>query len=213
MIDDAIKINSEPSVKLDLTQAVASPETPDEELVKYALAGDEAAFAQIFERYRRLVVHLTGKFFRRREEIEEMSQQSFAKIYFSLSDFRGGHDKAFAGWLSKVTVNVCYDELRKRQRRSESVFSDFTEEEREYFSKYVRDESADAESKAVNRDLAEKMFAQLKAEERTALTLMYGEEMSVAEIAKTMGWSESNVKTRIMRCRNSLRKLFGVSDK
>lgn len=209
MIDDTFKINPVQAVKLTAAKLSAAPsEIADDELVRLALAGDETAFACLFERYRRLVVHLVSRFFNRREEIEDLSQQSFTKIYFSLKDFRGGHDKSFSSWLARLTINSCYDELRRQRLRSENLFSDFSAQEREHFEQITAGNSKDTEKSLVAKDLAEKVLSHLDARERLALTLLHGEEFSVAEVAKIVGWSESNVKTRLFRCRNNLRNIF-----
>jgi RNA polymerase sigma-70 factor (ECF subfamily) len=208
MIDETIKINPIQSVNLTALKANAPSEVTDAELVKLVLAGDETAFADIFERYRKLVIHLVSRFFRGREEIEDISQQAFTKIYFSLKAFRGGHEKSFSAWASRLTINACYDELRRRGRRSENLFSEFSDEEREYFESIAAEDSGDAERSLVARDLAEKVLSHLDAKERLALTLLHGEDFSVAEVASIVGWSESNVKTRLFRCRNNLRSIF-----
>jgi RNA polymerase sigma-70 factor (ECF subfamily) len=208
MIDETIKINRVRNVNLPATKLSEPSEITDDELVKLVLAGDEAAFACVFERYRKLVVHLVSRFFRQRQEIEDIVQQAFTKIYFSLKDFRGGHEKSFSSWLSRLTVNACYDELRKRGRRSENLFSEFSDEERHCFEQISAENSPNAEKTMVTKDLAEKILAQLDAKERLALTLLHGEDFSVAEVAQVTGWSESNVKTRLFRCRNNLRNIF-----
>jgi RNA polymerase sigma-70 factor (ECF subfamily) len=208
MIDETIKINPIQNVSLPAVQINAPREVTDDELVKLVLAGDETAFAGVFERYRKLVIHLVSRFFRQREEIEDIAQQAFTKIYFSLGDFRGGREKSFAAWLSRLTVNACYDELRKRGRRAENLFSQVSDEEREYLEQLAAANSPDAEKTLVNKDLAEKVLSHLDARERLALTLLHGEDFTVAEVARLVGWSESNVKTRLFRCRNNLRNIF-----
>lgn len=62
-----------------------------------------------------------------------------------------------------MTVNVCYDELRRRKIRSENLFSEFTDEEREYLEQVVAEDSSDAEKSLVARDLAEKVLSHLDA--------------------------------------------------
>lgn len=193
---------------LNLAQAKTSEPMTDAELVQAVLDGDEAAFNLIFERYRRLVVHLVSRFFNRRELIEELTQQSFTKVYFSLKNFRGGQDKSFSAWLSRLTINICYDELRRRQRRPENLFTDLSNDDAEYVESIVEKSSLDSEQLFVNRDLAEKLLSGLDAKDRLALTLYHAEEFTVAEVAEKIGWSESNVKTRLMRTRNYLRSLL-----
>lgn len=208
MIDDTLKINPVQAVNLTAVKVSAPSEIADDELVRLALAGDETAFACIFERYRRLVVHLVSRFFNRREEIEDLSQQAFTKIYFSLKDFRGGRDKSFSSWLARLTINSCYDELRRQRLRSENLFSDFSSQEREHFEQITAGNSKDTEKSLVAKDLAEKVLSHLDAKERLAITLLHGEDFTVAEVARIVGWSESNVKTRLFRCRNNLRNIF-----
>lgn len=193
---------------LNLAQAKTSEPITDAELVQAVLEGDEAAFSLIFERYRRLVVHLVSRFFNRRELIEELTQQSFTKIYFSLKNFRGGQEKSFSAWLSRLTVNVCYDELRRRQRRPEDLFTDLGNEDAEYVEGIIEKSSLESETAFVNRDLAEKLLSGLDAKDRLALTLYHAEELSVAEVAEKVGWTQSNVKVRLMRTRKYLRNLL-----
>lgn len=208
MIEETIKIKQ--TVRLEASAVEFRQNSPisDEELVKAVLEGDETAFSLIFERYRRLSIHLISRFFRRREEIEDIVQQAFTKIYFSLKDFRGGHENSFSAWISRLTVNVCYDELRKRQKRSENLFSDFSEEEQNLLSGMIEENHSDVEKNLASKDLAEKLLSKLEAKERVAMTLLYGEDFSVAEVAKIVGWSESNVKTKLFRCRRHLRGIF-----
>jgi RNA polymerase sigma factor (sigma-70 family) len=208
MIDDTIRINPIQNVNRSAVKVSAPSEFADDELVKLALAGDETAFACLFERYRRLVIHLVSRFFRQRAEVEDIAQQAFTKIYFSLKDFRGGHEKSFSAWASRLTINACYDELRRRGRRAENLFSQVSNEELECLEQIANDRAADAEKSLVARDLAEKILSGLDARERLALTLLHGEDFSVAEVARITGWSESNVKTRLFRCRNKLRNIF-----
>jgi len=208
MIEETIKIKQAVNINLPKAEFQETASVSDEELVKAVLTGDEAAFSLIFERYRKLSIHLISRFFRQREEIEDIVQQSFTKIYFSLKDFRGGHEKSFSAWLSRLTVNVCYDELRKRQKRSENLFSEFSVEEQDLLNGMVEENHSDAEKKLASKDLAEKLLSRLEAKERVAMTLIYGEDFSVAEVAKIVGWSESNVKTKLFRCRQHLRNIF-----
>jgi RNA polymerase sigma-70 factor (ECF subfamily) len=193
---------------LNSAAAETSEPTTDAELVQAVLAGDETSFDVIFERYRRLVVHLVSRFFNRREMIEELAQQSFTKIYFSLKDFRGGREKSFSAWASRLTINVCYDELRRRKSRPEDLFASLSNADTEYVENIVEKDSPDNEKIFVNKDLAEKLLAGLDAKDRLALTLYHAEDFSVSEVAEMIGWTESNVKVRLMRTRKYLRNIL-----
>ena len=60
-------------------------ETVDDELVSATRAGDESAFAILFQRHRRSVTRLAYRFFYRREQVEDIVQESFANAYFALA--------------------------------------------------------------------------------------------------------------------------------
>jgi hypothetical protein len=107
----------------------------DNELVQAAAAGDEHAFEAIFERHRKLVARLAGRFFHQRDEVEEIIQISFAEAYFALKAFQGARENSFVHWLSRITVNTCYDALRRAQRRPELTFSNLTEEQTEWLQR------------------------------------------------------------------------------
>lgn len=200
------------SINLNTRAAKIIEPNTDAELVQAVLAGDEAAFNVIFERYRRLVVHLIGRFFNSREMVEDLSQQAFTKIYFSLKDFRGENDKSFSSWLSRLTVNTCYDELRKRQRRPENLFSELSNDDVDFVDGISEDGVLDSEINFVNKDLTEKLLSGLEAEDRMVITLYHGEDHSISEVAEMLGWTNSKVKTRLMRTRQYLKKLFDRLD-
>lgn len=177
----------------------------DDGLVSAVLAGDETAFARLFERHKRLVAHIAFRFFRRHSEVEEIVQESFAEAYCSLSSFQGGHEKAFAAWLARITVHTCYRELRRKGRRSETAMSDLSEQEADYLSRCLADDSP-IERELVSRDLALKLLDQLRPDDRLALTLLHLEELSIAETAAATGWSVPKVKMRAHRARAALQK-------
>jgi RNA polymerase sigma-70 factor (ECF subfamily) len=182
----------------------------DDELVAAVRAGDEAAFTQLFERHRQLVSRLGYRFFPRREQVEEIIQEAFVKAYFALDGYQGGYEKSFVSWLARITVHTCYDELRRAKKRNESRLGDLTEEEAEFLTDRLRDMSAgcNVEGSAISRDLANKLLARLKPEDRLVLTLLKQEELSIAEIAEVTGWTSAKVKMRSHRAQQGLRRVL-----
>lgn len=189
----------------------APPEATDESLVEAARAGDDGAFEQLFERHRRRVARMVGRFFNRPERVEEILQDVFTKVYFALGAYSAERGHSFAAWLSRVAINSCYDELRRARRRPESSISAITGDEIVWLNARLGTGSAsrDAESAVISRDLANKLLARLSADDRLVLTLLDGEELTVAEIALLMGWKVSKVKVRAHRARQSLRRVLG----
>ncbi len=172
--------------------------------------GDEPAFEELFERHRRRVALIAGRFFRQREQVEEVLQETFMKAYFALADFTPGKDaeSAFAAWLARIAFNVCYGEVRRQRRRPESALGDLSADEATRLRKQLDLEGVegDIESAAVARDLVAKLLARLAPEDRLTLVLLEVEGLSVAEIAELTGWSASKVKVRAHRARAALRR-------
>jgi RNA polymerase sigma-70 factor (ECF subfamily) len=182
-------------------------EWTDDALVAAAGAGDEAAFEQLFERHRRQVARIAGRFFPQREQIEEIIQDSFTKAYFALSTYHGTHEASFRAWLTQIAVNTCYDHLRRARRRPEHTVEEFNDHEAHEFAGQLRAAGSDVEGALVSRDLAIKLLARLSAEDRLVLTLLDVEGFSVAEIAEMVQWSVSKVKVRAHRARAHLRRV------
>ena len=172
-------------------------------------AGDDSAFEQLFERYRRHVARVAGRFFAQREQMEEIIQDSFTKAYFALGTYHGTHAASFKAWLTQIAVNSCYDQLRRTRRRPEQTL-DSSDNEGHLFATQLRamDPASDVERTAVSRDLAQKLLARLSPDDRMVLTLLDIEGFSVAEIAETTNWSISKVKVRAHRARAHLRKVL-----
>ena len=181
----------------------------DDALVAAIAAGDEVAFEQLFERYRRHVARVASRFFAQREQMEEIIQDSFTKAYFALGTYHGTHAASFKAWLTQIAVNSCYDQLRRTRRRPEQAL-DSSDNESHQFAIQLRamDPASDVERTAVSRDLAEKLLARLSPDDRMVLTLLDVEGFSVAEIADFTKWSVSKVKVRAHRARAHLRKVL-----
>jgi len=182
----------------------------DDELIKAIAAGDETAFETLFNRHRLQIGRVAGRFFHRREQIEEIIQESFTKAYFALDAYAGGRENSFIAWLTRIAVNVCYDELRRQKRRPEIMDGDLSETEAAWLESGLRvtDAASDVESAIVSRDFADKLLSRLKPEDRLVLMLLHGEDSTIAEIAEATGWSASKVKSHAHRARKTLRHVL-----
>ncbi|MBP9110813.1 MAG: sigma-70 family RNA polymerase sigma factor, partial [Pyrinomonadaceae bacterium] len=98
-------------VETDAERLPVRAERTDNQLVEMVVAGDEAAFEEIFDRHKRLVAVVASRHFRRHEEVEEIVQIAFAKAFVEMSKFRGAYDRSFSSWLVTITSNTCLDLL------------------------------------------------------------------------------------------------------
>src|SRR5687767_14461171 len=122
MLDEALQIQVQTDLEPAKFMPSATSASADDLSVRAVLSGDEAAFTDLFERHKRLVTRTAGRFFRDRTDIEDVVQQAFTKAYLSLKDLSG--DRSFSAWISRIAVNICYGEFRRRSRKGESKFSE-----------------------------------------------------------------------------------------
>jgi RNA polymerase sigma-70 factor (ECF subfamily) len=176
----------------------------DRQLVDLTLAGDESAFECIFERHKRYVATIAGRYFQYPQEIEDVIQASFIKAYFELKNFRGLHDFSLPSWLGRITATTCLNILRSGRYKLESHFFDLSDPAVEALATDLIEKSA--EELTSQRDLLEKLLSSLNMEDRVLLQMLYAEEMTVSEIADAFGWSRAKAKVRAFRARHSLRK-------
>jgi len=175
-------------------------EPADECLIKDALAGDDGAFVQLVRRYKRKVFALAARFSRDADELEDICQDIFIKVYENLGKFR--NEAPFEHWLARISTRTCYDALRKRKKENILVAWESIHYE-------IADcSSGEAEAVQQARELLERGLVRLQPAERLVITLLELEEKSVREIAGMTGWSEANVKVRAFRARQKLRRLL-----
>jgi len=181
---------------------------PDEELIAEVLAGQTDSFSELAGRHRQRVERLCRRFFSDEEMARDIAQESFIRAFTALATYRA--EMPFGGWLRAIVVNLCYDELRRRRRRPEELVGDFSAPEVQWMQ-LVNGATpeqlvGEAEERRESYDLAHRLLDTLKPEDRMVMVLKESEELSVSEIAETLGWSEAKVKIRAFRARQSLRK-------
>ena len=184
-------------------------DAPDDQLAALAAAHDDLAFEQLFVRHRYRVARIASRFFNRAERIEDVAQEVFTKAYFALPDYKPTKGASFAAWLARITVNCCYDVLRRDRRRPENSLDSITEEEASRLGSYLTPGAGavDCEAEFVSKDLANKLLARLEPDDRIILALMDIDSMSVADISQMTGWSKSRIKVRAHRARKALRRV------
>ena len=110
-----------------VTSAKAPGLGDDRELVRRAQRLDKEAFEELVRRHQHRVFAVAAGILRQREDVEDIAQQVFVKAYFSLKRF--DQRAAFSTWLYKITVNECWDLLRKRKVRPLVFEAEFSEEQ------------------------------------------------------------------------------------
>jgi RNA polymerase sigma-70 factor (ECF subfamily) len=175
--------------------------------VRLARNGDEAAFEEMVRRFSPRVFRIAGHFFRRPELAEEAAQETFLNAYSQIRSFEGRG--SLEGWFARIASNVCINILRRNRSRPETLISDLTLDETDWFERNAAGTEtvgSPIENRVVAADLAERILGTLSPTDRLALMLMDGEQLTVKETAEATGWSESKVKVQTMRARQRFRK-------
>jgi len=179
--------------------APAGQEPAETALVSAARRGDADAFERLVRLHERRVFRLAGRFFRRREDVEDIAQETFLTAWSKLHTYRAR--APFEHWLTRVCLNCCYARLRKGRRPAETTLDG----RREPAATPTRDPVAGIE--------VEGLLARLAPQERFILLLMHGQGWSASEIAERLGWTTVNVKVRAHRARKKLRRLLEQEEK
>src|SRR5437868_1230589 len=187
-------------VKL-LTAATAQGVSDDRELVRRAQAQDKEAFEELVRRHQHRVFAVAGGILRRREDVEDIAQQVFVKAYFSLKRF--DQRAAFSTWLYKITVNECWDMLRKKKVRPLVYEADLSEEQaRQVISSAQKGKDVpDISERLEARQRVERLLDGLDERDRLMLILKEVEGFSIEEIAEVLDLNANTVKVRLFRAR------------
>src|SRR5260370_26468576 len=97
------------------------------DLIKRAQNGDAVAFNEVVLAYRKRILGTIARLIARPDDVEDVGQEVFLRLYFSLDQLRS--PEVFEPWLYRLTVNAAYDYLRKQRRRQESRMADFSEQQ------------------------------------------------------------------------------------
>jgi len=175
-------------------------------LVRRIQARDEVAFREIVERYQAKVFSIIYGILRNHNDAEDIAQQVFSKVYFSIRNF--DFRSSLLTWIYKITVNECYDYLRKKRVRKLVYESDFSEEDAQRMeaSDPAVDAAAPVDTQLAQRDLVVKLLAKVSAEDRNLILLKEVEGHSVEELAAMTGLNENTIKVKLFRTRQKLAK-------
>jgi RNA polymerase sigma-70 factor (ECF subfamily) len=180
--------------------------TEEAALVRRVQARDELAFREVVERYQTKVFSIIYGILRNHNDAEDIAQQVFAKVYFSIRNF--DFRSSLLTWVYKITVNECYDYLRKKRVRKLVYESDFSQEDAQRMeaSEPAIDPAAPIDLSLAQRDLVTKLLEKVSAEDRNLMLLKEVEGHSVEELAAMTGLNENTIKVKLFRTRQKLLK-------
>ena len=180
----------------------------DAELVAQVQAGDEAAFTQLVRKYQQQVFNLILYYTGNKNEVEDLAQDVFVKVYTHLGNFETR--ATFRTWLYRITLNVCIDHARRRKLRRMLSLDGLSEWSRERLT-FDLQATDTPEAHAERRELDEhirRSIARLPEDFRRVLVLRDLQELEYEEIAAITGWSLGTVKSRLFRARRRMQQFL-----
>lgn len=182
------------------------------QLIQRAKAGDDAAFNQVVSAYRKRIFGTVARLIGRPEDVEDVAQEVFLRLYYSLDQLRT--PEVFEPWLYRLTVNASYDYLRKQRRRAESRMADLSEEQVMMADAAAGGKSSsDEQRRKQARELVESLLSSVSTEDRILLMLKEVEGRSIKELEQIYGVKENALKVRLFRARQRVLKAFENSQK
>jgi len=180
------------------------------EQIQKAKAGDDAAFNQVIVAYRKRIMGTIARLIGRPEDVEDVAQEVFLRLYYSLDQLRT--PEVFEPWLYRLTVNASYDYLRKQRRRNESRMADLSEQQ-----VMMADASAggkansDQNHRTQVKELMDSLLGSLSQEDQILLKLKEVEGLSLKELEQVYRVKENALKVRLFRARQRVLKLYAAS--
>lgn len=172
----------------------------DAELVQQILNGNSNAFRFLVSKHQRLVVHIVGRIVQQQEDVEDVCQEVFIKVFNKLKKFRG--ESKLSTWIARIAYNTSISHLRKGKYDAQSY------DEQPGLIMGEKDESLNqklVEKEEIKSYLLKKI-EELPVHYRTVLTLFHLEEFSYREIEEITGMPEGTIKSYLSRARNLLKE-------
>src|SRR6478752_1085308 len=181
------------------------------ELIERARGGDEGAFNQVVQAYRKRILGTIARLIGRPEDVEDVGQEVFLRLYYSLEQLRT--PEVFEPWLYRLTVNAAYDYLRRQRRRRESRMSDLSEQQvmmADAAAGGKRDVEETRRTKI--RETVDHVLGKISEEDRILLTLKEVEGLSLKELEKIYRVNENALKVRLFRARQRVLKAYDAGE-
>lgn len=184
----------------------------DFELIEKARSGDDGAFNQIVQAYRKRILGTIARLIGRPEDVEDVGQEVFMRLYYSLDQLRT--PEVFEPWLYRLTVNAAYDYLRRQRRRHESRMSDLSEQQVLMADAAAGGKVDDEDRRRTKiRETVDALLGKISEEDRILLTLKEVEGLSLKELEQIYKVKENALKVRLFRARQRVLKAFEAGEK
>ncbi len=180
----------------------------DPQTIEKAQSGDDAAFNEVIRAYRKRILGTVYRMIGRGEDVEDVGQEVFVRLYFSLQQLRA--PQVFEPWLYRLTVNACYDYLRRKRRELDVRMADLSEEQVVAVDAALSGKKALEESqKQGAKEMLGLLLDHISDEDRILLTLKEIQGLSLKELSAVYKINTNALKVRLFRARKRALKAYG----
>ncbi len=177
------------------------------DVIESARAGNSEAFNSVVLAYRRRILGTISRLIGHPEDVEDVAQEVFVRLYYSLDQLRTA--EVFEPWLYRLTVNASYDYLRRAKRRNEARMADLSEQQVVMADSLAGGKQEQEETrKSRVRELVNELFGHVSQEDRLLLTLKEVEGLSLKELGQIYNVNENALKVRLFRARQRVLKAY-----
>jgi len=181
---------------------------PDAALMLRVKQGDWAAFTELVDKYKQPVMNLVYRMLHDAAEAEDLAQVVFLQVYKSAHRYEVA--SKFSTWMFTIARNLCLNEIRRRSRHpADSLDATHPDRDDQPLQQYEDKKTFSPPESLLHGELEEKIeqaLAELPENQRTAILLCRGDELSYEDIAKVLGCSLSATKSLIHRGRETLKE-------
>jgi RNA polymerase sigma-70 factor (ECF subfamily) len=178
----------------------------DLRMITAAIRGDQSAYRMLMKKYRDSIFNLIYRIIRDREQVEDLTQETFVKAFGSLRNFN--REYAFSTWLYKIATNSSIDYIRKKKLQTMSINKPVSQEDSDY-SFELPDSTWEPDKFIIQRQKSKiiaEAIERLPPKYRQVIILRHNEERDYAEIARMLKIPIGTVKAHIFRARELLNK-------
>ena len=191
---------------------VGQKDSVDKQLVERVRRGDKRAFDLLVLKYQHKIISIVGRYLGDRNDVQDVSQETFIKAYRAIPNFRG--ESAFYTWLYRIAINTAKNHLVSKSRRPPNIDIDIDDGEFQDNSAVLRDNESPQASLATKQmeEVIFRAIENLPSELSVAVTLREFEGLSYEEIARIMDCPVGTVRSRIFRAREAVEQKIRLMD-
>jgi RNA polymerase sigma-70 factor (ECF subfamily) len=183
----------------------------EKEIIEKVKKGETKYFAEIINKYKKVVFGHAYNFLRNKEEAEDASQEIFVSIFNNLKKFRG--DAKISTWIYRITVNTCKNRLKQLQRlrgrMTEEIYEPGAEEKPSLVDRIKEKEEKEPDKSFASDEIKNTVYKridELTPEQRQVITMRDVDGLSYDDMARVLKISVSAVKSKLFRARENLRE-------